>query len=170
MIRLSGTEVRELTEPRWLTPDEQAAWRSFIEGSRALVDALDRQLQVDSALPHAYFEVLVPLSEAPQRALRMSELAEQTRSSRSRLSHAVSRLEERGWVKRVDCPTDKRGQLALLTDEGMDVVREAAPGHVAAVRKYLIDRLTAEQVRTLREIGEVMLASTSECALPPRPA
>jgi DNA-binding MarR family transcriptional regulator len=159
-----------MTEPRWLTPAEQTAWRSFIEGSRALVDALDRQLQVDSALPHAYFEVLVPLSEAPDRALRMSELAEQTRSSRSRLSHAVSRLEERGWVRRVDCPTDKRGQLAVLTDEGMDVMRAAAPGHVAAVRKYLIDRLTPEQMKVLGEIGEVMLASTSECTLPSRPA
>lgn len=159
-----------MTEPRWLTPEEQFAWRSFIEGSRALVDALDRQLQVDSTLPHAYFEVLVPLSEAPNRALRMSELAERTRSSRSRLSHAVSRLEERGWVKRVDCPTDKRGQLAILTEEGMDVVRRAAPGHVAAVRKYLIDRLSPEQVKVLGEIGEVMLASTSECALPSRPS
>jgi DNA-binding MarR family transcriptional regulator len=159
-----------MTEPRWLTPEEQVAWRSFIEGSRALVDALDRQLQVDSALPHAYFEVLVPLSEAPGRALRMSELAEATRSSRSRLSHAVSRLEERGWVKRADCATDKRGQLAILTDEGMEVVRAAAPGHVAAVRKYLIDRLSPEQLKALGEIGRVMLASTSECALPPRPA
>ncbi|MFL6161750.1 MAG: MarR family winged helix-turn-helix transcriptional regulator [Jatrophihabitantaceae bacterium] len=159
-----------MTEPRWLTPDEQAAWRSFIEGCRALFDALDRQLQVDSALRHAYFEVLVPLSEAPDRALRMSELAEQTRSSRSRLSHAVSRLEERGLVRRVDCPTDKRGQLAILTDEGMDVVREAAPGHVEAVRKYLIDRLSPEQLTVLGEVGDVMLASTSECALPPRPA
>lgn len=159
-----------MTEPRWLTPDEQSAWRSFIEGSRALVDALDRQLQVESSLPHAYFEVLVPLSEAPDRALRMSELAERTRSSRSRLSHAVSRLEERGWVRRVDCPTDKRGQLAILTDEGMDVVRRAAPGHVAAVRKYLIDRLSPEQVKALGEIGAVLLASTSECALPSRPS
>lgn len=159
-----------MTEPRWLTPEEQSAWRSFIEGSRALVDALDRQLQVDSSLPHAYFEVLVPLSEAPDRALRMSELAERTRSSRSRLSHAVSRLEERGWVKRVDCPTDKRGQLAILTDEGMDVVRSAAPGHVAAVRKYLIDQLSPEQVKALGEIGTVMLTSTSECALPSRPS
>jgi len=159
-----------MTDRRWLRPDEQSAWRSFIEGSRALVDALDRQLQVESSLPHAYFEVLVPLSEAPDRALRMSELAERTRSSRSRLSHAVSRLEERGWVKRVDCPTDKRGQLAILTDEGMDVVRRAAPGHVAAVRKYLIDRLSPEQVKALGEIGTVMLASTSECALPSRPS
>ncbi|HEU5270702.1 MAG TPA: MarR family transcriptional regulator [Jatrophihabitans sp.] len=159
-----------MTDPRWLSPEEQAAWRSFIEGSRALVDALDRQLQVDSALPHAYFEVLVPLSEAPDRALRMSELAEQTRSSRSRLSHAVSRLEERGWVRRMDCPTDKRGQVAILTDQGMDVLQAAAPGHVAAVRKYLIDRLTPEQVKMLGEIGDVMLASTSECALPSRPA
>ncbi|HTZ44638.1 MAG TPA: MarR family transcriptional regulator [Jatrophihabitans sp.] len=156
-------------EPRWLTGDEQCAWRSFIEGVRSLIDALDRQLQVDSALPHAYFEVLVPLSEAPDQRLRMSELASSTRSSRSRLSHAVSRLEERGWVRRVDCPTDKRGQLAILTAEGMDVVRSAAPGHAAAVRRYLIDRLTPEQLRALGEIGRVMLDSTSACAQPPRP-
>jgi len=158
-----------MSEPRWLTPDEQAAWRSYIEGSRALADALDRQLQTDSALPHAYFEVLAPLSEAPDRTLRMSELASQTRSSRSRLSHAIARLEERGWVRRVNCPTDKRGQLAVLTDDGMAVVRAAAPGHVAAVRSYLIDRLTPDQLKVLGEIGEVMLASTSECALPTRP-
>lgn len=159
-----------MTEPRWLTAEEQASWRSFIDGTRALVDALDRQLQADSNLPHAYYEVLIPLSEAPDRSMRMSELAERARSSRSRLSHAVSRLEERGWVRRQDCPTDKRGQLAILTDAGMDTVVSSAPGHVAAVRKYLIDRLTPEQVTVLGQIGEVMLASTSECALPARPA
>jgi DNA-binding MarR family transcriptional regulator len=159
-----------MTEPRWLTAEEQASWRSFIDGTRALVDALDRQLQVDSNLPHAYYEVLIPLSEAPGRSMRMSELAERARSSRSRLSHAVSRLEERGWVRRQDCPTDKRGQLAILTDAGMDTVVRSAPGHVAAVRKYLIDRLTPEQVVVLGQIGDVMLASTSECALPARPA
>ncbi|HEX2903679.1 MAG TPA: MarR family transcriptional regulator [Jatrophihabitans sp.] len=158
-----------MTEPRWLTAREQAAWRSFIEGSRALMDALDRQLQSDSHLPHAYYEVLIPLSEAPDRQLRMSELAELARSSRSRLSHAVARLEERGWVERLDCPTDKRGQLARLTDAGMDTVVRSAPGHVAAVRKYLIDRLSPEQLRALGEIGEIMLASTSECVLPARP-
>jgi DNA-binding MarR family transcriptional regulator len=158
-----------MTQPRWLTPEEQTSWRRFIDGTRALVDALDRQLQVDSSIPHAYYEVLVPLSEAPCRSMRMSELAEKARSSRSRLSHAISRMEERGWVKRVDCSTDKRGQVAMLTDEGLEVVKAAAPGHVAAVRKYLIDRLTPEQLAVLGELGDVMLGSTSECALPARP-
>jgi DNA-binding MarR family transcriptional regulator len=157
-----------MTEPRWLTATEQQAWRSFIDGCRALFDVLDRELQVDSNLSHAYYEVLVPLSEEPGHALRMSELADRARSSRSRLSHAVSRLEERGLVKRLDCPTDKRGQLALLTEDGLAVVEAAAPGHVAAVRRYLIDRLSPEQVAAMGEIGDVMLASTGEADLPPR--
>jgi DNA-binding MarR family transcriptional regulator len=157
-----------MTEPRWLSPQEQCSWRAFIDGSRALVDVLDRQLQADNDLPHAYFEILVPLSEEPGHALRMSDLADRARSSRSRLSHAVARLEERGWVRRVDCPTDKRGQLAQLTDAGFAVVQAAAPGHVEAVRRYLIDRLTPAQVEVLGEIGRVMLQSTAESDLPPR--
>jgi len=158
-----------MTETRWLSADEQFAWRSFVDGVRGLMDVLDRQLQADSNLPHSYFEVLIPLSEAEGRTMRMSELAEAARSSRSRLSHAVARLEERGWVRRVDCATDRRGQLAQLTDEGFAVVEAAAPGHVAAVRKYLIDRLSPEQITALGEIGQVLLTSTSETDLPPRP-
>jgi DNA-binding MarR family transcriptional regulator len=158
------------TVPRWLTDAEQCAWRSFIDGTRALFDVLDRELQVDSNLSHAYFEVLVPLSEEPGHALRMSELADRARSSRSRLSHAVSRLEERGLVRRLDCPTDKRGQLAVLTEAGLAAVQAAAPGHVAAVRRYLIDQLSPEQLRALGEIGRAMLASTAEADLPPRPS
>jgi DNA-binding MarR family transcriptional regulator len=148
-----------MTEPRWLTDQEQCAWRSFIDGFRTLVEVLDRQLQLDSNLSHAYFEVLVPLSEEPCHALRMSELADRARSSRSRLSHAVSRLEERGWVERLDCATDKRGQLAKLTAAGFAVVQAAAPGHVAAVRRCLIDRLTPEQLAVMGEISKIMLAS-----------
>ena len=158
-----------MTEKRWLNADEQTAWRSFVDGFRALIDVLDRQLQADSNLPHTYFEILIPLSEAEGRTLRMSELAEAARSSRSRLSHAVARLEERGWVRRLNCPTDRRGQLAQLTDEGFAVVEAAAPGHVEAVRKYLIDRLSPEQVKAMGEIGEVLLTSTSQSDLPPRP-
>lgn len=158
-----------MTTTRWLNADEQIAWRSFVDGFRALIDVLDRQLQADSNLPHTYFEILIPLSEAEDRTLRMSELAEAARSSRSRLSHAVARLEERGWVRRLDCPTDRRGQLAQLTDEGFAVVEAAAPGHVEAVRRYLIDRLSPEQLKVLGEIGEVLLTSTSESDLPPRP-
>jgi DNA-binding MarR family transcriptional regulator len=159
-----------MPEPRWLTDTEQHAWRSFIEGVRSLTDVLDRQLQADSNLPHSYFEILIPLSEVEGRAMRMSELADSTRSSRSRLSHAVSRLEERGWVERLDCPTDKRGQLARLTDEGFAVVEAAAPGHVEAVRKYLIDRLSPRQLEALGEIGETMLKATAGTDLPPTPA
>jgi DNA-binding MarR family transcriptional regulator len=158
-----------MSEPRWLTDSEQKAWRAFIYGIRSLTDVLDRQLQADNnLLPQAYFEILRPLSEAEGRSLRMSELAHQTRSSRSRLSHAVARLEERGWVIRQDCPTDKRGQIARLTDEGFAVVEEAAPGHVEAVRKYLIDQLTPEQLDVMRQIGEIMLKTTCDTELPPR--
>jgi DNA-binding MarR family transcriptional regulator len=159
----------DMTEPRWLSAEEQAAWRPFVDGVRALMDVLDRQLQAESNLPHSYFEVLIPLSEAEHRTLRMSELAQATRSSRSRLSHAVARLEERGWVRRLDCPTDRRGQLAQLTEAGFAVVEEAAPGHVAAVRRYLIDRLSPEQLKALGEIGQVLLDSTCDTDLPPRP-
>ena len=158
-----------MTTTRWLDADEQIAWRSFVDGFRALIDVLDRQLQADSNLPHSYFEILIPLSEAEDRTLRMSELAEAARSSRSRLSHAVARLEERGWIRRLNCPTDRRGQLAQLTDEGFAAVEAAAPGHVEAVRKYLIDRLSPEQLKVMGEIGELLLAGTRESDLPPRP-
>lgn len=157
-----------MAEPRWLDEQEQHAWRSFVEGFRSLIDVLDRELQHDSGLPHSYFEILIPLSEHPQRSMRMSELADVTRSSRSRLSHAIARLEERGWVERVDCETDKRGQLARLTDVGFDVVARAAPGHVETVRKYLVDRLSPEQLKAMGEIGQIMLQTTSDSDLPPR--
>ncbi len=155
-----------MSEPRWLDPIEQQAWRSLINGFASLMEVLDRSMQADSAMPHSYFEVLVPLSEHPDRAMRMSELASVTRSSRSRLSHAVSRLEERGWVRRTSDPRDKRGQVAELTDEGFAVMAAAAPAHVAAVRRYLIDRLTPAQLQAMTEIGQVLLASTAEPAAP----
>ena len=145
-----------MAEVRWLDDEEQRAWRAYLEATRLLLDALDRQLQREADMPHAYYEILVRLSEAQDRTLRMSDLAHGTRSSRSRLSHAVARLEERGWVERADCPTDRRGQLARLTDQGFAVLREAAPGHVAAVREVLIDRLTPEQVRQLGEIADAV--------------
>ena len=145
----------------WLTPDEQRAWRAYLESSKVLVDALDRQLQHEAGIPHAYYEILVRLSEADDRALRMSELADVTFSSRSRLSHAISRLEERGWVAREDCPTDRRGQIARLTDAGFSVLEAAAPGHVAAVRDYVVDVLTPEQLTALSRIGETIIAKVA---------
>jgi DNA-binding MarR family transcriptional regulator len=152
-------------EPRWLSAEEQRAWRVYLESNLLLFDALDRQMQQDSAMPHGYYEILVRLSESPSRAMRMSELATETRSSRSRLSHAVARLEERGWVERLDCPSDRRGQLAHLTDEGYGVLETAAPGHVEAVRTNMIDVLTPEQIGQLERIGQALLdhLSPSSC-------
>ena len=96
------------TAPRWLTDRERHAWLSFLATTSLLEDALDRQLQRDSDLPHAYYLLMAMLSEAPGRAMRMTQLAEITNSSPSRISHAVARLEEAGWVQRAKCPTDKR--------------------------------------------------------------
>ena len=141
---------------RWLDEDEQRAWRALLAMVEALQSGLDAQLQADSAMPHGYYELLVRLSEAPGRSLRMSALAEASGSSRSRLSHAVGQLEQRGWVRRETCATDRRGQVAVLTDDGFAALEQAAPGHVAEVRRLLLDRLTPQQVRQLRRIGEAV--------------
>ena len=138
---------------RWLGADEQQAWRSFLEASQLVFDELDRQLQRDAGLSHADYEILARLSEAPGSRMRMSELAERALFSRSRLSHAVVRLEERGLVLRETCPTDRRGTFAVLTARGHDVVEGAAPGHVAAVRRMVFDRLGPSQVAQLESIS-----------------
>lgn len=154
---------------RWLTDQEQRAWRSYLESTKVLFDALDRQLQHEADMPHAYFEVLVRLSEAEQRSLRMSELAELTLSSRSRLSHAIARLEERGWVVRTKHATDGRGQIATLTDAGFGVLEAAAPNHVETVRRYVIDALSAEQLDQLAAIGESIIARVAQGRAVPDP-
>jgi DNA-binding MarR family transcriptional regulator len=136
---------------RWLTEEEQRTWRHFLWATRLLTEALDRQLQRDSGMPHTYYIILAVLSEAPDRTMTMGALAEFVRSSPSRLSHAVSRLEEAGWVRRTKRPPDRRTTLAQLTDEGFKTLADAAPGHVEAVRRYLLDRLTPEQLRVLGE-------------------
>ena len=141
---------------RWLDEDEQRTWRAFIEASGLLMDQLDRELQRDAGMPHAYYEILVRLSEQPDRSLRMSELAERSQSSRSRVSHAVARLEEAGWVRRESVPDDRRAALAVLTDEGFAALAAAAPGHVEGVRRHLLDRLTPAQVVALRRISEAV--------------
>lgn len=142
--------------PRWLDADEQRVWRAFLAATTLLTDRLDQELQQNSGIPHTYYEVMVRLSEAPGRRLRMSELAERSLSSRSRLSHAVSRLEEAGWVRRESCATDRRGQIAVLTDVGFSALEAAAPGHVEGVRQHLFDRLSRAQVRQLGEICEAI--------------
>ncbi|MGY1636259.1 MarR family winged helix-turn-helix transcriptional regulator [Geodermatophilus sp. SYSU D00742] len=148
---------RPAGEPRWLDADEQRAWRAWLYSSQLLQDRLDRELTHATGISHAYYEILVALSEAPERRMRMSELADTCLSSRSRLSHAVSRLEERGWVRRQVCPEDGRGQLAVLTDEGFAALEAAAPVHVEGVRTHLFDQLTPEQVAAMRDLGETLL-------------
>lgn len=143
-------------EPRWLTADEQTSWRSFIDAIRLFSAEIDRELQRDSGLNHAYYQILVTLSEAPDRTIRMSELAALTLTSRSRLSHAVARLEEAGWVQRRSCPSDKRGSFAVMTAAGLTVLESAARGHVEAVRRNLFDVLSADQVRELGQISAVL--------------
>jgi DNA-binding MarR family transcriptional regulator len=145
--------VKQTTQTRWLSAQEQQAWRSFLNACRRLFAEMDAHLQHVAGIPHAYYEILVRLSEAPGRELRMTQLADASTSSKSRLSHAVSRLEERGWVERAACPTDRRGQLARLTDEGLAALDSAAQEHVEMVRQMVFDQLTPEQVEQLRIIS-----------------
>ena len=150
-----GAEAKDA--PRWLDADEQRAWRAYMYSWMLLEDRLDRELTHDTGISHAYYEILVQLSETEGHALRMSELADRCLSSRSRLSHAVSRLEERGWVRRQVCAEDGRGQLAVLTDVGFAALEQAAPVHVESVRRHLFDQLSPAQLAAMRDVGETLL-------------
>jgi DNA-binding MarR family transcriptional regulator len=141
---------------RWLDDDEQATWRAFLAATRLLMDLLDRELQAGAGMPHSYYEILVRLSEAPGRHVRMSELAERCQSSRSRLSHAVGRLEEAGWVRRETVESDRRGAVAVLTPGGLAALEAAAPIHADGVRRHLFERLTPQQVDELGEISRTL--------------
>jgi DNA-binding MarR family transcriptional regulator len=162
-----------MTEPaqtRWLSPSEQQAWRGFINACRRLFPEMDAHLQHVAGIPHAYYEILVRLSEAPGRELRMTQLADASTSSKSRLSHAVARLEARGWVERQACPTDRRGQVARLTDEGFAALDAAAHHHVEQVRRMVFDQLTTEQVGQLAAISAAIEAGVEEVSSSPAAA
>jgi DNA-binding MarR family transcriptional regulator len=141
---MSGTNG----EPRWLSREEQEAWRATVNLSQLLMRQLDRDLNAHGLNAHDY-EILVELSEAPDTRLRMTELADATSQSRSRLSHQISRMESRGLVRRDNCEGDKRGTFAVLTTDGIDAIRRVAPDHVEHVRRHFIDRLSP------RQLGEV---------------
>ena len=145
-----------MAQDGWLDETEQRAWRGLVRTVQLLPLALDRQLQAEAGLPHAYYLVLAMLSEAPGSELRMRDLALLTSQSQSRLSHSVARLEERGWVERRRSPEDGRGQVAELTAPGRAVVVAAAPGHAREVRRRVFDLLTAEQVQSLVGIAEAL--------------
>lgn len=143
----------EAVEPRWLDADERAAWIGLVGLLMRLGPALDAQLRRDAGLTLFEYSVLAGLSERPGRTMRMSELAAVAEGSLSRLSQVVARLERKGLVSRAADPTDGRSTLATLTDPGWDVVVATAPGHVAEVRRVVLDPLTRAQVRQLAAIG-----------------
>ncbi|MEV5714594.1 MarR family transcriptional regulator [Amycolatopsis mediterranei] len=154
-------------ETRWLTTEEQRVWRAYRDLSLLLEDTLDQRLRNDAGLSHLYYSVLVFLSEAPERRLRMTDLAEHLKVARSRLTYTISRMQDEGWVRREGSPGDKRGQLAVMTDAGMALLERAAPGHVATVRTAVFDRLSPDQVRTFGEVCETILTGLTG---PDRPA
>jgi DNA-binding MarR family transcriptional regulator len=143
---------------RWLDDREQEAWRQLVAVVLRLPGELERQLQRDASLSHFAYWVLAVLSEAPERTLRLSELAAQADASLSRLSHAMTRLEDRGLVTRCPCPDDARATLAVLTDAGLDQVRAAAPGHVATVRRIVFDGLEGHDVADLARLCAVIVS------------
>lgn len=165
-MQLKAQAGDRTSAPRWLDETETQAWRGLVQVLQLLPLALDRQLQEDAGLPHAYYLILAMLSEAPDRSMRMTTLAERTATSLSRLSHSVSRLEERGWVQRRPCPQDRRGQLAVLTPRGFRVLADAAPGHVAEVRRRVLDPLTRRQVRALADVARTLAAGLSADVVP----
>jgi DNA-binding MarR family transcriptional regulator len=138
---------------RWLDPQEQAAWRAYLDGTRLLFQALDRQLAGEADLSLTDYELLVRLSEAPDGTLRMRDLADAALATRSGVTRAVTRAERAGWVRRVECEDDRRGMNAELTEAGRAKLAAAAPGHVGAVREHLLDLLDPEQLDQLTEIG-----------------
>jgi DNA-binding MarR family transcriptional regulator len=140
--------------PRWLDEAEMQAWLRLLRVVMLLPGALDRQLRQDAGLTHASYMVLACLSDAPDRSMRMSELARVTATSQSRLSHSVAGLEQRGWVLRRPCPQDRRGQIASLTDAGVQVLVETAPGHAEKVRSLVFDALGPAEVRQLSTVAE----------------
>lgn len=144
------------TEPRWLDQDQQRAWRTFLRGTSQALGAIEDDLQRREGFSLSEYEVLVRLSEASGRTLRMSALAQHLVHSRSRLTHTVGRLERAGYVVREPCPEDRRGVNCCLTDAGFARLAAMAPGHVESVRAHIVDRLTDEQMRQLGEIMAVL--------------
>jgi DNA-binding MarR family transcriptional regulator len=146
-----------MTQPRWLSDEQQQVWRRFVQVLIKMPAALEAQLQRDAGLTHMGYLVLITLSERDDRRLAMSRLAKLASASLSRLSHVVARLEAQGWVRRERDPEDGRVQIAVLTDVGYAKVVDSAPGHAEAVQQLLFDRLTPAQMRQLARLADALL-------------
>lgn len=143
--------------PRWLTPSEEHAWRSFIRMQVKLIDRLSRQVQAASGLSTADYAVLVDLTDVPEGRLRLQDLAKTVEWEKSRMSHHITRMAKRGLVVREGCPDDGRGAFVAITPAGRAAIAAAAPHHVEAVRRLVIDPLTPEQLNTLAQISNRIL-------------
>ncbi|HEY8471073.1 MAG TPA: MarR family transcriptional regulator [Natronosporangium sp.] len=143
---------------RWLTDDEQRAWRAYLRMAARLAAAVNRQLQTDSGLSDADYAVLVQLTDAPDGRRRPYEIQHTLDWEQSRLSHHLSRMQRRGLVTREECTEDGRGAYVVITEAGRRAITAAAPGHVETVRRLFFDQLTPEQVAALTEIAERVLA------------
>jgi DNA-binding MarR family transcriptional regulator len=146
-----------VTDPRWLDERQQRAWRAWLAMQTRLQAELNRQLQADSGMSLADFDVLVALTDRPGVPLRVFELAEAVQWEKSRLSHHLARMERRGLIERQDCEDDARGAFVALTPEGRRAIEQAAPPHVETVRSAMFDGLDADEVETLAHIAEVVL-------------
>jgi DNA-binding MarR family transcriptional regulator len=154
------TEPVTGVEPRWLDAEQQRQWRAYLDGTVRFIEALGRDHEERSAVSLNEYELLVRLSESPDRTLRMSALADGLARSRSRVTHTVARMEARGLVRRSASTGDRRGVNCEMTEEGYRVLVASAPTHVAAVRRYMVDVLTPEQFRAL---GEAMAVVAEAC-------
>ncbi|SEM31071.1 MarR family winged helix-turn-helix transcriptional regulator [Streptacidiphilus jiangxiensis] len=151
------------TEPRWLTPEEQHLWRTFMRMRQELDAQLARQIQAESDLSIADFSVLVVLTDVPDGRVRVLELARNLQWEKSRLSHHLARMVKRGLISRAECSEDGRGSFVLITDAGREAIEAAAPRHVELVRKLFFDPLSGEQLTQLTEISERILGAMQGC-------
>ena len=164
MSTTSGTVVDVVVDsnaPQWLTQEQQRVWRAYLLGSARLSDKLDADLR-KFRIDLAEYEILVCLEEVPDRRLRMSELAEAVHQSRSRLTHTIARMEKSGLVTRTTCPTDRRGVWAEVTEVGLELLRTAAPSHVAAVRKNFVEAIGEADYAALGRAFDAVLEVDAE--------
>ena len=154
---MGGGDNHPVRDDPWLSDEQQHVWRSYLRLTSQLNERIERDMQQAAKMPHAYYLILAMLSEAPERSLRMNQLADVMDASQSRVSHAVARLEESGWVRRIPAPGDRRGQIAILTDAGFDRLVEVAPSHAETVRSIMFDPLNADQLANFADLCETIL-------------
>ncbi|MEU5690935.1 MarR family transcriptional regulator [Actinosynnema sp. NPDC020468] len=144
--------------PRWLDEGEMRAWRNYVVGASMLADRLHRELQDGHEVSLADYEVLVRLSERTGLRMRMSQLADEVASSKSRVSHQVARMEKEGLLRRRECPEDGRGVFAELTEKGMEVLAGSAPTHVEGVRTHMIDLLSRDEQELVAKVFDRVIS------------